>query len=193
MDTERRIYGLLETVEQQQKSIEVAAAALAATREELRALVSQVQAAASKGATVGATDALENAGALVAGAAGPMLRQLDQTITAATGLEWKFKRAAAWVTWKHVLMVSVGCASLVLVAWIAVWWQRYEVTLLTAQKVALHTDIIAMQATADELAKKGGRIRVIACGEQKRKCVKVNPAAGTFGGAGETYMIVDGY
>ena len=32
MDTERKIYGLLETVEQQQKSLNIAAEALEATR-----------------------------------------------------------------------------------------------------------------------------------------------------------------
>ena len=118
---------------------------------------------------------------------------LHEAATAATGLEARFRKAATWVTWKHLLMVAVGCASVVLAAWIAVGWQRYEVTQLSAQKAALQTDIATMRATVDSLAKKSGRIRLTTCGEQKRKCVKVDSAAGTFGGQGETYMIVDGY
>ena len=193
MDTERKIYGLLETVEQQQKSLEIAAAALNATHEALQALVDQVQVAANKGATVGATDALENAGVLIAGAVAPTVAKLHQVTAAATGLETKFRKAAAWVTWKYLLIVAVGCASVVLVAWTAVGWQRYEVAQLSAQKTALQNDIATLQGTVDSLAKKGGRIRLTTCGEQKRKCVKVDSAAGTFGGQGETYMIVEGY
>jgi len=51
MDTERKIYGLLETVEQQQKSLEIAAQALEATRVALRTLVDEIHSAATQGAS----------------------------------------------------------------------------------------------------------------------------------------------
>jgi len=50
-----------------------------------------------------------------------------------------------------------------------------------------------MQATVDELAAKGGKIKFGVCGDAKRKCVKVNVGMGTFAKAGENYMILDGY
>ena len=45
----------------------------------------------------------------------------------------------------------------------------------------------------DELAAKGGKIKLNVCGKDQRKCVKVNIGMGTFGKAGESYMILDGY
>jgi hypothetical protein len=50
-----------------------------------------------------------------------------------------------------------------------------------------------MQATVEELAAKGGKIKFSACGKDQRKCVKVSVGMGTFAKAGENYMIVDGY
>jgi hypothetical protein len=40
---------------------------------------------------------------------------------------------------------------------------------------------------------KGAKITLSECGKDKRKCVKVNIGMGTFGKAGESYMILDGY
>jgi hypothetical protein len=45
----------------------------------------------------------------------------------------------------------------------------------------------------DELATKGGKIKLSACGNDKRRCVKVNIGMGTLGKVGESYTIVDGY
>jgi hypothetical protein len=72
MDTERKIYGLLETVEQQQKNLNIAAAALEATRQAIAGLIGEVQKASAAGASAGAAQALEQAGLLVTEAAGLM-------------------------------------------------------------------------------------------------------------------------
>jgi len=69
MDTERKIYGLLETVEQQQKSLTIAAQALDQTRQAIGLLVDEVKEASAAGASAGAAQALENAGMLIAEAA----------------------------------------------------------------------------------------------------------------------------
>jgi len=111
MDTERKIYGLLETVEQQQKSLEIAAQALEATRAALRTLVDEIHSAATHGASVAAAQAIAE---LVAGAAAPTVKHLNQIAASAAGVESKFRRAAAWVTWQYLALVAAGCASLVL-------------------------------------------------------------------------------
>jgi hypothetical protein len=82
-------------------------------------------------------------------------------VASAAGIEAKFRRAAAWVTWKHLAMVGAGC--------------------------------VLEGATADELSQKGGKIKFNQCGPDKRKCAKIKVGIGTFGKAGESYMILDGY
>src|ERR1035438_7526012 len=142
MDTERKIYGLLETVEQQQKSLEIAAQALEATRAALRTLVDEIHSAATHGASAAAAQAVAD---LVAG-------------------------AAAWVTWQYLALVAAGCASLVLAVWVAVSWQRQELTELRDQKAALEAQIAPLQSTVDELVQKGGKIKFNVCGNDRRKC-----------------------
>ena len=148
MDTERKIYGLLETVEQQQKSLQIAAEALEATREALRTLVDEIHSAATHEANVAAAKAVAN---LVAGAAAPTVKQLNQLAASATQVESKFRRAAAWVTWQHLALVAAGCASLVLAVWVAVSWQRQELAELRDQKAALEAQIAPLQSAVDEL------------------------------------------
>ena len=190
MDTERKIYGLLETVEQQQKNLEIAAQALEATREALRTLVDEIHSAATHGANVAAAQAVAE---LVAGAAAPTVKHLNQIAASAAGVESKFRRAAAWVSWQYLALVAAGCASLVLAVWVAVSWQRQELTELRDQKTALEAQIASLQSAVDELVQKGGKIKFNVCGNDRRKCVKVNMGMGTFAKGGENYMILDGY
>jgi hypothetical protein len=193
MDTERKIYGLLETVEQQQKSLSIAAQALDQTRQAIGLLVDEVKEASAAGARAGAAQALENAGMLIADAAGPTIAELRQAAARAAGVESQLRRAAAWGTWRQLWMVAAGCVSLVIAVWVAVAWQRNELTEIEAQKSALEGQIATMQATVEELAAKGGKIKFGVCGNPMRKCVKVNIGMGTFAKAGENYMILDGY
>jgi hypothetical protein len=193
MDTERKIYGLLETVEQQQKSLSIAAQALDQTRQAIGLLVDEVKEASAAGASAGAAQALENAGMLIAEAAGPTIAELKRTVATAAGVESQLRRAAAWGTWRQLWMVAAGCVSLVIAVWVAVAWQRNELTEIEAQKSALEGQIATMQATVEELAAKGGKIKFGVCGNPMRKCVKVNVGMGTFAKAGENYMILDGY
>jgi hypothetical protein len=86
-----------------------------------------------------------------------------------------------------------GTPAWVLSVWIAVAWQRRELGELQDQKAALEPQIPIVQATADQLTAKGAKITLSECGKDKRKCVKVNIGMGTFGEAGESYMILDGY
>jgi hypothetical protein len=54
----------------------------------------------------------------------------------------------------------------------------------------------ALQASIDDLNKRGSKMKTIGCGPKSRLCVLVDRAAGTFGVAGnkdDVYMIVKGY
>ena len=52
----------------------------------------------------------------------------------AAQVQSKFRRATAWVTWQYLALVAAGCASLVLAVWVAVSWQRQELTELRIKK-----------------------------------------------------------
>ncbi len=193
MDTERKIYGLLETVEQQQKSLQIAAEALDQTRHAIALLVEEVQEAAAAGASAGAAQALEQAGLLIAEAAKPTINELKQVTASAAQVQYQFQKVAAWATWKHFALVAGGCLVLLLGVWIAVAAQRAELTELKDQKAALEAQITTLQSTVAELARQGGRIKFNVCGNDRRKCAKVNLGMGTFAKGGENYMILDGY
>lgn len=193
MDTERKIYGLLETVEQQQKNLNIAAAALEATRQAIAVLAREVKEASAAGASAGAVQALAQAGQLVTEAARPTIAELKQATVSVAQAQSSLRRATAWVSWQYLALIAAGCAALVLAVWIAVAWQRRELGELQDQKAALEAQIPTLQATVDDLAAKGGKIKLNMCGKDQRKCVKVNIGMGTFGKAGETYMILDGY
>jgi hypothetical protein len=164
MDTERKIYGLLETVEEQQKSLKIAAAALDQTREAIGLLVDEVREAAAAGGSTGASQALEQAGLLVAEAAGPTIAELKQVAASAAIVQSHFRSAAAWATWQQFAIVVAGCVSLVLAMWVAVAWQRQELTELKDQKAAVEAQIATMQTTVDELGRQGGKIKFNVCG-----------------------------
>lgn len=193
MDVERKIYGLLETVEQQQKSIEIAAKALDQTRQAIGLLVDEVKEASAAGASAGAAQALEKAGLLIAEAAGPTIAELRQAASTAPHIESRLRRAVLLASWQPFALVVTGSAALVLLVWVAVAWQRSELAELEVHKSTLEGEIASMQTTVEELARQGGRIKFSACGKDQRKCVKVNVGMGTFAKLGENYMIVDGY
>jgi cell division protein FtsB len=193
MDTERKIYGLLETVEQQQKNLSIAAAALEATRAAIAVLAREVKEASAAGASAGAAQALAHAGLLVSEAAGPTIAELKQATASVAQVQSTLRRATAWVSWQYLALIAAGCAALVLAVWIAVAWQRRELGELQDQKAALEAQIPTLQARVDALTAKGGKIALSECGSDKRRCVKVNIGMGTFGKPGESYMILDGY
>ena len=114
MDTERKIYGLLETVEQQQKNLNIAAAALEATRQAIAGLIGDVQKASAAGASAGAAQALAQAGLLVTEAAGPTIAELKQATASVAQVQSTLRRATAWVSWQYLALIAAGCAALVL-------------------------------------------------------------------------------
>ena len=85
----------------------------------------------------------------------------------------------------------VGLAAIA-VTLIAVWW--YVPTV--AQMTALRTEHAQLEASIEDLNKRGARIRIVGCGPAKRLCVLVDRTAGTFGIEGnkdDMYMIAKGY
>lgn len=80
-------------------------------------------------------------------------------------MEITARRAMSWFSVKWIALAAAGFVGLSAMAWASVWWQRTQVTELTAQKTALEADIAEMKITAAELAtKKNGRLRTTTCG-----------------------------
>jgi seryl-tRNA(Sec) selenium transferase len=93
----------------------------------------------------------------------------------------------------RVAGVTAGCSFGILAAVIA------TVSLYLPSKSemeSLRTERRQLQASIDDLTKRGAKMKTIECGSQSRLCVLVDRAAGTFGVAGnkdDVYMIVKGY
>jgi hypothetical protein len=107
------------------------------------------------------------------------------------------RRAMKWFSYRWFFITLATLAGLsalgFFMIWVSLTWQRDEVNGLLKQRAGLEAEIATLQATVEELAAKGGKIKFSVCGDAKRKCVKVNVGMGTFGKAGENYMIADGY
>jgi hypothetical protein len=93
----------------------------------------------------------------------------------------------------RVAGITAGCSFGILAAVIA------AVSLYLPSKSemeSLRTERDQLQASINDLTKRGAKIKTIECGPQSRLCVLVDRAAGTFGVAGskdDVYMIVKGY
>jgi hypothetical protein len=69
-----------------------------------------------------------------------------------------------------------GIAAVLLVGWLAVWWERHEIDSLSEQKIELQNDVAELQASVAVLEKKGGRIKLRGCGG--RLCIESNSDQG---------------
>jgi hypothetical protein len=93
----------------------------------------------------------------------------------------------------RVAGITAGCSFGILAAVIA------TVSLYLPSKSemeSLRTERRQLQASIDDLTKRGAKMKTIECGPQSRLCVLVDRAAGTFGVArnqDDVYMIVKGY
>jgi hypothetical protein len=101
----------------------------------------------------------------------------------------KLQRFSLWrAAWQHAVLVVVAVAITLLAVW------AYVPPL--SEIIALRAEKEQLQASVDDLHKRGAKMKIIGCGPQSRLCVLVDRAAGTFGVAGskdDVYMIVKGY
>lgn len=126
------------------------------------------------------------------GATRPIVGQLAGFVHAAGEAEGKISGAVEAFGWRWA-MVAFGAAAggivaVLLAAWLAVWWQRDEVEQLTAQKAALLGEVTQLQATAEGWAKRGGRAKLVTCGDKDRLCVRVDKGS-VYGEDGDYYVL----
>ena len=119
------------------------------------------------------------------------LKDLQEDVERARGVvtdlqRFSLRRAA----WQHAWVALVTIA----ITLLAVWWYVPRVSEMTA----LRAERQQLQASIEDLAARGGRIKLDNCGksgERKLLCVLVDPTAGRFTNAQNTdiYMIAKGY
>jgi len=109
----------------------------------------------------------------------PVMARFAQLGEEAARMEHSARRTAQWVTKRWLAVIAAGFGGMLLVAWMAVWWQRHEVGELVAQKVALEADLAQLQANVDALEKKGGRIKLEDCGGRVCLVASSNQGKGT--------------
>ena len=118
--------------------------------------------------------------AVIDAAAKPMLEQLSGVAAKAQQAEQQLHQATDSFGWKWAMIAAgaLACtlAAFILVAWMAIWLQRFQVTELAQQKAQLQGEVVQLQAQAAALAKKGARIKLARCGG--RLCIEASSDQG---------------
>jgi hypothetical protein len=118
--------------------------------------------------------------AVIDAAAKPMLEQLSGVAAKAQQAEQQLSQATDAFGWKWAVMAAgaLACtlATFLLVAWMSIWLQRFQVTELAQQKTRLQGEVAQLQAQVAVLAKKGGRIKLARCGG--RLCIEASSDQG---------------
>ena len=211
------IYGLMAVAEEHQKAVAAAIESLAAEREAVameREALSQ-QAADLKQTTIEnfgsfkkvvsdsassrVTQSLQGtADAVVAAfsvASRPFLNEMKAVTTEAYDAQLKLREATSWLTWRCLALLGVAAVGVISVTWFiamaSVEWQRYRVNALIEERSQLTAEVEQLQAQANDWAKRGGRAKLDACGEQKRLCVRVDRE--TAYGKDADYFVLRGY
>ena len=100
----------------------------------------------------------------------------------------RLRRFTWWqAAWRHV--ATALCAFVITVG--GIWAYLPS----AAQVATLRAEQASLRATVDELASRGGRIKLHRCGSAQRLCVEVDEHAGRFGDVkkGTVYYVAKGY
>lgn len=126
----------------------------------------------------------------------PIIGSLTGVIRSLDEAEGQLSNAVSSFGWRWALVAggaAAGCiASVLIAAWLSVWWQRHQVETLIEQKTQLQAEVAELQTNAQDWAKRAGRAKLDKCGEQSRLCVRIDKSAGTFGNDAD-YAILKGY
>jgi hypothetical protein len=113
--------------------------------------------------------------------------QLSANIAKLKAAEGKLSRSTASFGWKWAILAggatAGGIVSVLLVAWLSIWWQRDQVESLVDQRQTLMAEISQMQTKVAVLEKRGGKLATNTCGG--RLCIE----ASTNQGEGQTAWI----
>lgn len=117
------------------------------------------------------------------------LKDLHQGIQEAASTSVQMRKYSLWRGALQQFMVALAAITVTLLA--VAWYvpTPSEMNQLRAERDQL-------QASIEDLGKRGAKVKMINCGSTKRLCVLVDQAAGTFGVAGnkdDVYMIAKGY
>jgi hypothetical protein len=121
--------------------------------------------------------------------------QLSANIAKLKEAEGKLSSSVDSFGWKWATLAggaaAGGIATVVLVAWLTVGWQRSQVEALQAQANELQANIAGWE-------KLGARTRPTMCGGNNgkpgRACIRIDKSAGFFGdGREENYAVIYGY
>jgi len=117
------------------------------------------------------------------------LKDLNADIEKASNVLTDLQGLSLWrASLQHLAVAVVAMA----IALLGVWWYVPSQSDIAARR-AMRDEL---QASIDDLTKRGAKMKTIGCGPKSRLCVLVDRAAGTFGVAGnkdDVYMIVKGY
>jgi hypothetical protein len=117
------------------------------------------------------------------------LKDLNADIEKASTVLTDLQGLSLWrASLQHLAVAVVAMA----IALLGVWWYVPSQSDIAARRAERD----ALQASIDDLTKRGAKMKTIGCGPKSRLCVLVDRAAGTFGVAGnkdDVYMIVKGY
>lgn len=194
------LFGMMKIAKTQQEAVQTALDMLAVERAALakeRAAVAQAAASVAGAAgevreaaaeaisvieeAVGASVRRSLAGASDAAAKAlgeasrPVVMQLSGVLQSAGEAEASLKNASQWFAWKWVAVAAGGLVGVCLVAYAALAWQLHQVSSLRREKAAL-------QASVEELEKRGGRIVMTTCGG--RLCIEASNDQGGGGKSG---------
>lgn len=165
-----------------------AAASVAGVAGEVRKAAAEAVPAIQKaaGEAVGASvrqslaGASDEAAKALGEASRPIVGQLSGVVKAAGEAEGKLSGAVAAFGWRWAMLAggaaAGGIVTVLLAAWLAVWWQRHQVESLSEQKAALLGEVAQLQANVAALEKRGGRIVLNTCGG--RLCVEASSNQG---------------
>ena len=117
------------------------------------------------------------------------LKDLNADIEKASRVLTDLQGLSLWrASLQHLAVAVVAMA----IALLGVWWYVPSQSDIAARRA----ERAELQASIDDLTKRGAKMKTIGCGPKSRLCVLVDRAAGTFGVTGnkdDVYMIVKGY
>lgn len=205
--SEQELFGLMAIAQEQQKAAALALEQLEAQRTELDRTITRAKAAVLEMEKAGHASALiiekatriavseavgsalggvgdqakETLGDSVApavraleGATGRAEKAVDDLQDAASSISWKW--AGIWTLTSCLLLVTVVVVSMLL--------------------VPTPSEIADLRATVADLEKRGGKIQLTTCGDNRRLCAKINikaRASGDTYGKDSEWMILQGY
>ena len=127
----------------------------------------------------------------------PVLETLAGVVATAKQAEAVLRRVVLWASWRLLGWILGGIVMLGLLLWLTsitvLWWDTDAIVRARAEKTMLGVEIDEMQRRYDELSKNGGLGKLNHCGSKGRLCIQVDERAGSFGGNGEVYRVIQGY